>query len=60
MVLEHPGSVTKGAADTSLYFTAGDNQKVAESPAVLRLIPYYAWANRAPSSMQVWIPFRVG
>jgi uncharacterized protein len=60
MVLEHPGSVAKGAADASLYFTAGDNQKVAESPTTLRLIPYYAWANRAPSSMQVWIPFRNG
>jgi hypothetical protein len=60
MVLEHPGSVAKGAADTSLYFTAGNDQKVAESPATLRLIPYYAWANRAPSSMQVWIPYRVG
>jgi DUF1680 family protein len=60
MVLEHPGSVAKGAADTSLYFTVGNNQTIAETPTTLRLIPYYAWANRAPSSMQVWIPFRVG
>jgi uncharacterized protein len=60
MVLEHPGSVAKGAADTKLYFAAIDNQKVAESPTTLRLIPYYAWANRAPSSMQVWIPYRAG
>ena len=58
MVLEHPGSVAKGAADTSLYFAATDSQKTAESPTTLRLIPYYAWANRAPSAMQVWIPFR--
>jgi DUF1680 family protein len=60
MVLEHPGSLAKGAADTSLYFTAGNSQTIAESPTTLRLIPYYAWANRAPSSMQVWIPFRMG
>ena len=60
MVLEHPGSVAKGAADMSLYFAAGDNQNVAESPTTLRLVPYYAWANRAPSPMQVWIPYRMG
>jgi DUF1680 family protein len=60
MVLEHPGSVAKSAAATSLYFTAGEDKKVAESPTTLRLIPYYAWANRAPSSMQVWIPYRIG
>jgi DUF1680 family protein len=23
----------------------------------LRLIPYYAWANRQPAAMQVWIPY---
>lgn len=23
----------------------------------LKLIPYYAWANREPSSMQIWIPY---
>lgn len=28
------------------------------SPAPLRLIPYYAWANRGLSEMTVWIPRR--
>ncbi|WP_370561404.1 hypothetical protein [Edaphobacter albus] len=23
----------------------------------MTLIPYYAWANRSPMPMQVWIPF---
>lgn len=27
-------------------------------PVVLTLIPYYAWANRGPNAMQVWIPVR--
>ncbi|SPE24381.1 conserved exported hypothetical protein [Candidatus Sulfotelmatomonas gaucii] len=60
MVLEHPGSVASVVADTSLYFSGTDNHKAAESPTTLRLIPYYAWDNREPSSMQVWIPFQVG
>lgn len=58
LVLEHPGSLAHSAADTGLYYPTADNQPVAESPATLRLIPYYAWANRAPSAMQVWIPYR--
>jgi hypothetical protein len=27
-------------------------------PVELKLIPYYAWANRGPASMTVWIPLR--
>ena len=30
----------------------------ASRPATLRLIPYYAWANRGPSEMTVWISRR--
>jgi uncharacterized protein len=26
------------------------------TPARLRLIPYYAWANRGPAQMRVWLP----
>ena len=26
------------------------------SPVNLRLIPYYAWANRGPGELQVWLP----
>jgi DUF1680 family protein len=40
----------------SLY----DSGPVGRKPGraiTLKLIPYYAWANRAPSSMQVWIPY---
>ncbi|MFP5204258.1 MAG: glycoside hydrolase family 127 protein [Acidobacteriota bacterium] len=58
MVLEHPGSIEQTAQDTGLYFSAAGEEKGAESPTTLRLIPYYAWANRAPSQMQVWIPYR--
>jgi len=55
-VLEHPGSISvQEKAD--LYRTAA--APVHENAATtLTLIPYYAWANREPSAMQVWIPFR--
>jgi len=58
VVLEHPGAIASGAMDSGLYYTANGGEKVTESPATLRLIPYYAWSNRASSSMQVWIPYR--
>lgn len=32
-------------------------RKRSTKPAAVRLIPYYAFANREPSPMQVWIPF---
>ena len=28
---------------------------VASAPAALTWIPYYAWANREPGEMRVWI-----
>ncbi|HEU4635060.1 MAG TPA: beta-L-arabinofuranosidase domain-containing protein [Edaphobacter sp.] len=54
-VLEHPGSVVaQGSPD--LYRTAaGDGSE--KKGTMLTLIPYYAWANRKPSPMQVWIPY---
>ncbi len=55
MVLEHPASLSPSAGDGVLY-TASEPAKAPEIPTTLRLIPYYAWANREPSSMQVWIP----
>ena len=55
VVLEHPGVVARAAQGDALYRTAGSAEQ-ASTAASLRLIPYYAWANRAPASMQVWIP----
>jgi hypothetical protein len=26
----------------------------------LRLFRYYAWANRDPAAMQVWVPYSIG
>jgi uncharacterized protein len=38
-----------GAASTD-----GSAELVA--PAATRLVPYYSWANRGPSTMRVWLP----
>ena len=54
VVMEHPGTVHEAVAP--LYVsTAADTPGGA--PVKIILIPYYAWANRAPSAMQVWIPY---
>jgi DUF1680 family protein len=57
MVLEHPGSIGHPQSDPGLYFQVADTPKVDVTPTTIRLIPYYAWANRDPASMQVWIPY---
>ncbi len=57
MVLTHPATISQTATDTALYFPAS-TPKSPESPTTVKLIPYYAWANRASASMQVWIPYK--
>ena len=57
MVLSHPATISKTATDTALYFPAS-TPKPPESPTTVKLIPYYAWANRESASMQVWIPYK--
>jgi DUF1680 family protein len=52
-VIEHPGSLAK---DESLgLYTPAEAAHVEESTATLTMIPYYAWANRTPAPMQVWV-----
>jgi DUF1680 family protein len=55
VTLEHPGEVEESTRLDALY-VAAPVQRSARS-TTLKLIPYYAWANRDPSSMQVWIPY---
>jgi DUF1680 family protein len=57
MVLEHQGSVSLSSAGIPLYNTAHESHPQEESPTTFKLIPYYAWANRSRSAMQVWIPY---
>jgi hypothetical protein len=59
-VLRHDGMVYETpSAEQPLYQpTPGTPPKTRKER--LALIPYYAWANREPSPMQVWIPYTRG
>jgi uncharacterized protein len=38
-----------------LYRSAEDEARVTLTPTTLTAIPYFAWANRSPGPMQVWV-----
>jgi hypothetical protein len=53
VVLHHTGALfERGAAEKMLYSRYSSNTSMRKIP--LTFIPYYAWANRQASSMQVW------
>ena len=56
-VLLLPGQREPEVTDRGLYFDA-DCAGASAEPAVLRLVPYFMWANRGEGEMQVWIPRR--
>jgi DUF1680 family protein len=56
MLLQHPGTIASPVANPALYESAGSGSGDV-TPTTLKSIPYYAWANREPSAMQVWIPY---
>jgi uncharacterized protein len=56
-VLDQSGIVSKPAVNRGLYFPVSESEHPVETTTRLKLIPYYAWANRDPSAMQVWIPY---
>ncbi|MEV0151825.1 MULTISPECIES: beta-L-arabinofuranosidase domain-containing protein [unclassified Nonomuraea] len=53
-VLRAEGALAQGPADIP-YRPRGEPAPPAR-PADITLIPYYAWANRGPHAMRVWIP----
>jgi len=56
-VLRHRGVVAeKPLADEPLYQAVAKAARSPVKPVELTLIPYYAWANRGLTSMEVWIP----
>ncbi|MET7329705.1 beta-L-arabinofuranosidase domain-containing protein [Nonomuraea sp. NPDC005650] len=54
VVLRAGGALARGPAE-SPYRPHGQPAPPA-SPVDITLIPYYAWANRGPHAMRVWIP----
>lgn len=51
---------TSSTWEGALYQTVRDDVSRGEDkssqPAQLRAVPYYAWANREPGAMRVWLP----
>jgi DUF1680 family protein len=57
LVLKHAGSVyTKPLTSQPLYGPASAEVAAPTAPVTLTFIPYYAWANREPQPMMVWVP----
>jgi DUF1680 family protein len=55
-ILRHQGRIYESAsAELPLYMPTTANPKTREE--TLTFIPYYVWANREPSAMQVWTPY---
>jgi DUF1680 family protein len=55
VVLRHSGVAYDRSASESLY-SRYSYQTVKTRQVALTLIPYYAWANREATEMQVWTP----
>jgi DUF1680 family protein len=56
VVVKHLGAANeKSSSGSKLYYPYTANRTQARQ-VELRFIPYYAWANRASTPMQVWTP----
>lgn len=56
-VLRHRGvTLDSAAASNPLYGPLGTETRKPGKEVDLTFIPYYAWANRQPDAMRVWIP----
>ena len=57
VVLKHVGAISqKPASDHELYSPYAASPQQARK-VELKFIPYYAWANRTATPMQVWTPY---
>ncbi|GAB4016441.1 glycoside hydrolase family 127 protein [Spirosoma koreense] len=56
-ILDEP--VVAIQANLSVVAPATDGLSVQTVPKTITAIPYYAWANRGKSPMQVWLPSRI-
>jgi DUF1680 family protein len=58
VVVHHSGIESRGAGGRELlYHPVEDRAELTTQPMGLTFIPYYAWANRTPSAMKVWVPY---
>src|SRR3984957_16822975 len=54
VVLHHDGAAFETSSATEGLYMPMSAAKLKTRPANLKLIPYYSWANRQPTPMQVW------
>ena len=58
VVLRHPGEeIQDSGTGNPLYLPISARSREERKPVGLTFIPYYAWANRTPSPMRVWVPY---
>lgn len=54
--VDAPGRVRPQRRASTAYPPADDVEPGLGKPVTLRAVPYFAWANRGPGVMRVWIP----
>ena len=58
--LSVPGQIATSSRGAWPYLDHPPDGGGSAREVELRAIPYYAWANRGPSDMRVWIPEGMG
>jgi hypothetical protein len=56
IVLKHAGAVEEGSGSGMKLYSAYTPDAPKSRAVELNFIPYYAWANRTATPMQVWTP----
>jgi uncharacterized protein len=57
VVLKHPGAAVQNSTSEAKLYSSYAAAPAQTRAVELQFIPYYAWANRAPTPMQVWTPY---
>ena len=57
VVLHHRGGAYEVSSAEEALYAPVDPTVRKTRPVELTFVPYYVWANRKPSSMEVWVPY---
>jgi DUF1680 family protein len=57
-VLHHNGEAYEVSSSEEPLYPLASTVAPKTKPEQLTLIPYYAWANREATAMQVWVPYK--
>jgi uncharacterized protein len=56
VVLKHPGAINEKSTSHGGLYRRYTTDAPKARQVELKSVPYYAWANRAATPMQVWTP----